>query len=111
MYNNIELLKQMLSATVKCRNVAKNINCVDDIKKTLVYENLVSNLLLIKDIEAKMTPEAKKKYGIINWEKFDKYDSKIINIYNSLDNESIYKIIKEELPILQEKLEKIIFSK
>jgi len=100
----------MLSATIKCRSVAERINSIEDINKSLVFENLISNLLLIKDIEAKLDNEIKEKFNLINWEKFEKYDKIVISDFNKLDEEIIYKIIKEELPILQNKLEKIIFS-
>ena len=35
-----EFLKQMFSATVKCLAIAGKISCVDDIRKTLIYDNL-----------------------------------------------------------------------
>ncbi|MBN2893847.1 MAG: DUF86 domain-containing protein [Bacteroidales bacterium] len=110
MDNQIELLKQMLSATVKCLAIADKISCVDDIKKTLIYDNLISNLLLIKEIEGKLHNDIKEKNNIINWEKFTDYESQIISDYHSLDHDTIYSIIKEELPSLQNKLQKIIFQ-
>jgi uncharacterized protein with HEPN domain len=105
-----ELLKQIFSATVKCLAIAGKINCVEDIRKTLIYDNLISNLLLIKELESKLSLEIKEKHNIINWEKFDEYKKEVVSDYHSLDHQTIFTIIKEELPILHSKLEKIIFS-
>lgn len=105
-----ELLKQIFSATVKCLAIAGKISCVEDIQKTLIYDNLISNLLLIKELESKLSLSIKEEHNIINWEKFDTYENEVVSDYHSLDHQTIYIIIKEELPILHSKLKKIIFS-
>ena len=105
-----ELLSVIYTATLKCLNVAQKITCVNDIKKSMVYENLISNLMLIKDTEAKLSNETKAKLNTINWDKFEKYDKEIISDLHETNDEVIYMIIKEELPVLFEKLERVFFS-
>jgi len=105
-----ELLSKMYSATLKCLTIADKIDCVEDIKKTLVYENLISNLILIKDIESKIKEETKKELDTINWDKFHIYDKAIISDLHETDVDMIYKILKEELPELQKQLENVIFK-
>ncbi len=100
----------MYSATLKCLKIAQNISCLDDIKKTIVYENLISNLIMIKDLESKLDDKTKKDLHFIKWEKFKHYDSKIISDYHETDHNTMFMIIKEELPQLQRKLEKVIFK-
>ncbi|MBN2663067.1 MAG: DUF86 domain-containing protein [Bacteroidales bacterium] len=105
-----ELLFNLHLATSKCLKIAEKITCVEDIKKTLVYENLISNMLFLKDLEAKLSQLTKEKYDFIDWEKFKEYDKIIISDFHETDHATIYKIIKEELPSLFEKLEKVIFT-
>lgn len=103
-----ELLTNLHLATSKCLKIAEKISCVDDIKKTIVYENLISNMLFLKDSEAKLSQTTKDKYDFIDWDKFKEYDKIIISDFHETDHATIFKIIKEELPSLFEKLEKVI---
>lgn len=104
------ILVKMFSATTKCTSIADKIKCIDDIKKTIIYDNLISNLLLIKELESKLSDETKQKHDIINWGKFDEFNKEIISDYYKLNHQIIFNIIKEELPFLHSKLENIIFS-
>ena len=105
-----EILAQMLSATTKCTSIANKITCVNDIKKTIIYDNLISNLLLLKELESKLDVEIKQKHNIINWGKFEEFNKEIISNYYKIKHQTIFRILKEEIPFLHSKLEKIIFS-
>lgn len=104
-----ELLSNLYSATLKCMKIAQKITCVDDIKKTMVYENLISNLIFIKDTERKLSEKTKTELNFIEWDKFIKYDKTIVSNFHKTDHNTIFKIIKEDLPVLFEKLGKIDF--
>ncbi len=100
----------MYSAVLKCLSISEKINKVEDIKTTIIYDFLLSNLILLKDIESKLSEDIKKQLNFINWEIFQEYDNQINNKLESNNFNIIYKIIKEELPDLQIKLENVIFS-
>lgn len=106
-----ELLSKLYSATLKCLKIADNISCVEDIKKSLVYENLISNLMFLKDAEAKLSVSTKEKLSSIDWAKFKEYDKIIISDFHETDHNTIFRIIKEELPSLSDKLEKVVFER
>jgi len=110
MSEQINILNEMYSATKKCLAVAEDLKCVEDIQNTLIFDNLISNLVLIKEYSKKISNNTKLKFNFINWYKFDIYTKEIDNDLHSLDYEMIYKIIKEELPVLFFKLTKILES-
>jgi uncharacterized protein with HEPN domain len=110
MSEQINILKEMFLATKKCISIAEDLKCVEDIQSTLIFDNLISNLVLIKEYSKKLSNNTKLKFNFINWYKFDIYTKEIDNDLHSLDYKMIYKIIKEELPILHLKLTKILES-
>lgn len=110
MSEQINILKEMFSATKKCISIAEDLKCVEDIQSTLIFDNLISNLVLIKEYSKKLSNNTKLKFNFINWYKFDIYTKEIDNDLHSLDYKMIYKIIKEKLPILHLKLTKILES-
>ncbi len=106
-----ELLSTMFRAVQKCLAIGEKIKCVEDINNTMIYDVLLSNLIVIRDIEKKLSDDLKQKITNIDWSKFENYDKEITNKFEHKDNEVIYKILKEELPNISIELEKILFSK
>jgi uncharacterized protein with HEPN domain len=105
-----ELLSKMFTAVQKCLTIGEKIKFVEYINNTMIYDVLLSNLIVIRDIEKKISQDLKQKISAIDWEKFEDYDKEITNKFEHKDSEVIYKIIKEELPNIQIELEKILFS-
>ena len=100
------LLAKMLNAVSKCMSISEKIKSVEDIENTMIYDVLLSNLILIRDIEKKLPETVKQKYPQINWEIFDYYDNEITDKYELKDKEVIFKIL-QDLPELFVNLEKI----
>lgn len=105
-----ELLSKMYSAVRKCLSISEKISKVEDIKKTIVYDILLSNLILIRDIEKKLSQNIKEELNMINWDIFKIYDDQFTNKLEFNDYNLIYQIIKEKLPELQINLENVIFT-
>lgn len=105
-----ELLSTMYSAVRKCLSISEKISKIEDIKKSIVYDILLSNLILIRDVEKKLSQITKEELNNINWNIFEVYDDQFSNKLEFNDYNLIYQIIKEELPELQINLENVIFS-
>lgn len=108
MQNQLNILKEILAATKKCLSISSEINNVEEIKKTIIFNNLITNLFLIRDLSNKLNNDNKKKYSLIDWNKLPYYDNEIINDYHSFNIDTINIILNKELPILQQKIEQII---
>jgi len=67
--------------------------------------NLMAN---IGELCAKTSIELKNKYSNVDWQKIKDFRNRIVHDYAGLDIYIVFKIIKTELPILKEEIEKII---
>lgn len=100
----------MYTAILKCLSISEKINNIEDLKNNIAYDILLSNLILIRDIESKIPEKTKNKLHCIDWSMFQDYDNQMNNKLVFNDYEIIYKILKKVLPKLQINLENIIFS-
>jgi len=107
--NNNQLLENMYNATVKCITISKNFTDKNELKSNkLLFDNLISNLVVIYESESKLDKHIKNVYPFIDWSKIDKYKQLIKSDYHELDINIIWEILLEQLPVLNEKLEKIL---
>jgi len=67
--------------------------------------NLMAN---IGELCAKTSQDLKNKYPDIEWQKVKDFRNRIVHDYSGLNIYIVFKVIKTELPILKEKVEKII---
>lgn len=100
----------MYSAILKCRSISEKIHKIDDLKESVAYDILLSNLILIRDIESKISEKTKHKLSCIDWAMFQEYDDQMNNKLEFNDYNIIFKILNKEIPVLQINLENIIFS-
>jgi uncharacterized protein with HEPN domain len=67
--------------------------------------NLMAN---IGELCTKISAELKDKYSTVEWKKVKDFRNRIVHDYAGLSIYVVFKIIKTELPILREDIEKII---
>ncbi|MDR3266835.1 MAG: DUF86 domain-containing protein [Tannerella sp.] len=70
--------------------------------------NLIAN---IGELSAKISTELKNACPQIEWQKIKDFRNRIVHDYAGLDIYIVFKIIKTELPVLKEEIEKIIKDK
>lgn len=109
---NIALLEKMYNSTIKCIRVSENINNADELKNNkLLYDIVISNLVVVYETENKIDQHIKDANSFVEWDKIDKLKRKVLSDYHELDYKTIWHILTDELPILKEKLDKILSIK
>lgn len=93
-------------------------NFILDNTKDLKYEHFINNEILkracVRSIEiigeaVKNIPDSiKNKYINIEWKEIAGMRDKLIHHYFSIDFEIVWDVIKNEIPVLKENIEKII---
>jgi len=106
---NIALLKTLLNAVNKCITIYEEFDNIKELKENkLIFDNLISNLVVIYESDSKLDNELKTTYNFIEWYKIDSYKRQVMSDYHELDTEIILEILTTQLPVLKEKLEKLL---
>ena len=69
---------------------------------------VVRKLEIIGEATKNIPDEIKEKYLMLPWKEMAKIRDKLIHGYFSVDFEIVWKVIKEELPLLKPEIRKIL---
>ena len=69
---------------------------------------VVRKLEIIGEATKNIPDEIKEKYLMLPWKEMAKIRDKLIHGYFSVDFEIVWKVVKEELPLLKPKIEEIL---
>jgi uncharacterized protein with HEPN domain len=107
-----ELIQTMLNAIERCLSISKEFkNLIELLKNKLIYDNLLSNLIVIYESETKISKEFKTRFYFFDWSIINKYKELVFNDYTEINNDLIWQIVIEQLPTFKEMLTKIINNK
>ena len=100
------------------KHILDEINFLLEETESLTYEKFISNELLkrgctrsfeiIGEASKNISDAIKNKYKDIEWKKIAGMRDKIIHYYFGVNYDIVWNTIKEKLPELKEKIEKII---
>jgi len=89
-------------------NHLKNINQKEFFKSVLVQDAISKRLEEIGENAKKISKEFKKKNSAIPIEEYVNIRNFLTHVYHMLNVDRLWKIVKEELPVLKKQIEKII---
>ena len=100
------------------KHILDEINFLLKETKGLSYEDFISNELLkrgcsrsieiIGEAAKNISTDLKKKYKDIKWKDISGMGDKIIHFYFGVKWEIVWSVIKNEIPLLKEKIETIL---
>ncbi|MGC9081530.1 HepT-like ribonuclease domain-containing protein [Sulfurihydrogenibium sp.] len=103
-------LVDVLESIEKIENYTSEISFEEFIKDEKTKDAVVRNIEIIGEAVKHIPEEIKEKYNEIPWKKITGMRNRLIHGYFVIDYTIVWKIIKNELPDLKEKV-KIILGK
>lgn len=101
-------LEDIKSSIRKIEEYIKNLTFDEFVGNDMVIDAVVRNLSVIGEAAKNIPEELKIKYSDIPWEEISGMRNKIIHEYFGVDEEILWKTIKEDLPIFKKQIEEII---
>jgi uncharacterized protein with HEPN domain len=94
-------IKDIVEAIEKIEEFVGNISFEEMTLDDKTASAVVRKLEIIGEAVKQLTPDIKNQFQEIPWSSIAKTRDKIIHFYHGIDYEVIWKIIKEELPLLK----------
>jgi len=109
----IELLKikTLYEAINKIQRFTEDMNSVYDMTSNdLVWDAVKMNLVVVAEMDIKISSEIKEMYNTVDWYKIKENKPNIISKYLGFDPEEVWKAIKEKMPGFKKQLEEVLKS-
>jgi len=95
----------IIEAINKILKIAETIPNSDEFKNDPIsYEAIVANLVVIDEVDSKVSEQAKEKYQIVQWKKIKMYKNMVYNSFFDVDAEGVWMLVTEKLPKLRSQL-------
>ncbi|MEW6556190.1 MAG: DUF86 domain-containing protein [Elusimicrobiota bacterium] len=103
-----EFLKDIIEAIEKIKSYTENKEYDEFLRDMKTQDAVVRNIEIIGEATKNISTDFKKKYKNIEWKNMAGMRDKIIHFYFGVKWEIVWSVIKNEIPLLKEKIEKII---
>lgn len=103
-------ISDILEAIQNIERYVENLTFDDFLKDRKTIDAIVRNLEIIGEAVKHIPKNLKLKYPAIPWKKMAGMRDRIIHEYFGVDNEILWKTIKEDLPKVKPEIEKILES-
>lgn len=101
-------LRDILEAIRKIERYSEDISFEEFVDDELIQDGIVRNLEIIGEAVKYIPEDAKKDYPEVEWRKIAGLRDILIHAYFGIDVEVIWDIVKNKIPNLKEKIEKIL---
>lgn len=100
-------LFHILDAIDTIESYAKSMTEEEFYKAKLIQDGVIRNLEIIGEAAKNIPESVKKEYPRIEWKKISGMRNVLIHEYFGVDIERVWKVIKNRLPDLRKKIQKI----
>lgn len=74
------------------------------------YDAVVRNLQIIGEAVKQIPPEVREQYPAVEWRKIAGLRDILAHAYFSLENETLWDIVQNKVPALQEQMQRIVLQ-
>lgn len=101
----------VIDMLISCQNIMEYTEGMDfskfrEDKKT--KDAVIRNIEILGEAVKRLSTQIKEKYPEVEWNEIARTRDKIVHFYFGIDEEIIWDIINKDIPVLKQKLEKII---
>lgn len=110
MYNKIEVvLLNMLDAIKKIEVYTENYSSAKEFSlDSAKFDATIMNFIVIGEMTSKLPEDFKNKYTEIDWRKIYALRNILAHDYFGIDEEEVWQIVKNDLPVLKTQITKLI---
>lgn len=101
-------IEDVRDAIKKIKKYTKDLDFDDFAKDTKTIDAVVRNLSIIGEAVKNFPKETKTKYPQIPWKKIAGTRDKVIHAYFAIDEDILWKTIKEDLPPFKKQISEIL---
>ncbi|GAB4316306.1 HepT-like ribonuclease domain-containing protein [Pseudothermotoga lettingae] len=105
---NKEFLLDMMVACKRMIRYTENMNFENFSKDEKTIDAVIRNVEILGEAVKNISLEFKEKYPEVKWSMIARTRDKLIHFYFGLDIEVLWKILKDDIPELRQKLEYIM---
>ena len=103
-------LEDILSSGTKILRYTEGMTCEDFIRDEKTYDAVVRNLQIIGEAAKNVPMEFRDKYKQIEWRKIAGLRDILAHTYFSLENETLWDVVENKVPILIEQIREILLE-
>ncbi len=105
----LQKIKALYNALVKIQQFTSDIQSAKElVANPLIWDAVKMNLVLVAELDRKISPEIKQKYNTVDWYKIEENKPNIISQFLGFDEDEVWKAIQEKLPVFKKQLEEVL---
>ncbi len=103
-------IKDILDCIEKIEEFTAGMDYEDFVENDLVSSAVIRKLEIIGEASKKVPDFIRNQYKDIPWSYMARMRDKLIHFYFGVDYEIVWKVVKEELPELKPKIERVLID-
>jgi len=106
--DSLVFIKHIRDSICEVESFTKGISIEEFLENKLIQNAVVRSIEVIGEAVKNLPKSFRNKYPLVNWSGIAGMRDKIIHHYFGVDLETIWKVVKNDIPILKEQIGKIL---